>query len=975
MTLAKFNWRALERKWQKKWAWAKVDQTDPDPRRPKYFVTAAYPYPNSPQHIGHGRTYTIADANARFHRMRGYNTLYPMGFHYTGTPLYAMAKRLSQNDPEIVKTFTEVYRIPRQKFDQLKEPKRMAEYFRNDIKKGMIEIGYSIDWRREFTTIDHVYNRFIQWHFRWLDQHGYITKGTHPVAWCPNDKNPVGTVDTQGDLEPEIGESSLIKFLQDEIVYPTATLRPETIFGVTNLWVNPEAQYVQARVDEEQWIVSLEAVATLEHQNHKISIERELSGKELLWKTLTNPVTQAIIPILPARFVEPDNGTGIVMSVPGHAPYDYQALTELKTNPSLPDHAKAIVEKIEPISVITLEGFSQSPAADIVKKYGITDQKDPRLAEATKDLYSKEFHNGSMNENAKPYTGQSVEQARQTIIQELTNAGKLTKLYEILNKPIICRCGTRVVVHIVDNQWFINYGDPDWKKQAHLCLDQMAILPEERRNEFNYALDWLKERACARKVGLGTRLPWDPDWIIEALSDSVIYMAYYILAKYLAKDWVSFKRFEKSPEDLPDAFFDYIFLGEGSAEAIIRETRISKRTIEGIRKEFTYFYPVDMRHSAKDLVSNHLSMYIFHHTALFPRNLWPKAIVANGFVLMERAKMSKSLENIIPLRQAIAKFGADPLRIGVLSTAELNQDTDFSESLVATIQERLVNLVAQSRKLGRRRVSGKSSSSTLDRWMLSRLNSAAQTATTAMEKLRVREVINTVLYQIENDTAWYQRRLGPRKKSREGRDRVLKQVFDFKARMIAPLAPHVAEEMWASLGNKGMVAKADWPEFDESLHDSAAEAAESIIRQTLDDTAEILRATGLTPKRITYYSAALWKWRVYQKALDMAVKSQTDQGTFIRDVMSEPELRSIGKPAADFASKSIRQATQMKEELRKSRVGLELKEMKILEDAMDFFSREFKAEIQVGQEGEKRVNDPKDRARSAEPYRPAIFIE
>src|SRR5438094_5640628 len=97
--------------------------------------------------------------------------------------------------------------------------------------------------------------------------------------------------------------------------------------------------------------------------------------------------------------------------------------------------------------------------------------------------------------------------------------------------------------------------------------------------------------------------------------------------------------------------------------------------------------------------------------------------------------------------------------------------------------------------------------------------------------------------------------------------------------------------------------------------------------------------------------------------------------TFIRDVMSEPELRSIGKPAADFASKAIRQATQMKEELREARVGLELKEMKILEDAKDFFSREFKAEINVGREGETRVADPKDRARSAEPYRPAIFIE
>lgn len=973
--MAKFNWRTLERKWQKKWAWAKVDQTDPDPRRPKYFVTAAYPYPNSPQHIGHARTYTIADANARFHRMRGYNTLYPMGFHYTGTPLYAMAKRLRENDPEIVKTFTEIYGISTKEQERLKEPLKMAEYFRNDIKKGMIEIGYSIDWRREFTTVDPFYNRFIQWHFRWLNAHSFITRGTHPVAWCPNDKNPVGTVDTQGDIEPEIGESYMIKFRQGDLIYPTATLRPETVFGVTNLWVNPGAKYVQARVDGEQWVVSLEAVATLEHQNHRVSVEREFSGEDLLWKTVTNPETNSTIPILQAQFVEPDTGTGIVMSVPGHAPYDYQALTELKSDPSIPDLAKEVVKRIEPISVITLEGFSRAPAADIVKKFGITDQKDPRLAEATKDLYSKEFHSGVMNENAQPFANQSVDDARRAIIKELSDAGKSAKLYEILNRPITCRCGTRVVVHIVDNQWFINYGDPEWKKLAHSCLDVMSILPEERRNEFNYAIDWLRERACARKVGLGTRLPWDPEWTIEALSDSVIYMAYYILAKYLARDWVSFKKFEKSPENLPDSFFNYAFLGEGSPDVITRETGISKRIIEGIRKEFTYFYPVDMRHSAKDLVSNHLSMFIFHHTALFPRNFWPKGIVANGFVLMERAKMSKSLENIIPLRQAVAKFGADPLRIGVLATAELNQDTDFSESLVATIQERLVNLLAQSRKLGRRRISGKSSSSTLDKWMLSRLNSAVQSATTAMEKLRVREVINTILYNIDNDTAWYQRRLGPRKRANESRDRILRQVFNIKAQLIAPLSPHVAEEMWTSLGNKGMVTKADWPEFDESLHNSAAEAAESIVRQTLDDTAEILRATGLTPKRITYYSAAPWKWGIYHKALDMAVKSQSDQGNFIREVMSEPQFRSIGKPAADFATKAIRQATQMKEELRKARVGVELREMKILEDAKDFFSREFRAEIHVGQEGENRVSDPKDRARSAEPYRPAIFVE
>ena len=972
--MAKFNWGALERKWQKKWAWAKVDETDPDPRRPKYFVTAAYPYPNSPQHIGHARTYTIADANARFHRMRGFNTLYPMGFHYTGTPLYAMAKRLSQNDPEIIETFTKIYGIPAAKLDGLKEPRKMADYFRNDIKKGMIEIGFSVDWRREFTTADRLYNRFIQWHFRWLNQHGFITKGTHPVAWCPNDKNPVGVVDIQGGVEPEIGDSHLVKFESNGTIYPTATLRPETIFGVTNIWVNPNTRYVKAQVDSEEWVVSREATETLEHQNHSVRIETELSGADLLWKEVVNPMTNTAVPILPADFVEPDNGTGIVMSVPGHAPYDYQALMDLKTRSWTSSQPEDVIRKIEPISIIRLEGFSEFPAADMVKKFEISGQKDPRLAQATKDLYSKEYHNGVMTDNAKPYSGLSVESARQAVIKDLTGAGKMASIYELLNRPITCRCGTRVVVHVVDNQWFINYGDEEWKKKAHQCLDEMTILPEERRGEFNYTIDWLRERACARKVGLGTRLPWDMDWTIEALSDSVVYMAYYVLAKYLAKEWVIFKKFEKYPQKLPDSFFDYLFLGQGSTEAVSRETGISKRILEAARREFSYFYPVDMRHSAKDLVSNHLSFYIFHHTALFAQDQWPRGIVANGFVLMAGDKMSKSLENIIPLRQAVAKFGADPLRIGTLATAELNQDTDFNETLATTIQDRLIGLISQSRKL-RRKMAAKRAYSTLDRWMLSRLNTAIQAATTAMERLRVREVVNIVLYHLENDAAWYQRRLGPKKTRGDARNQVLRQVFDSKARMLAPLAPHVAEEMWFTLGNKGLVVRAEWPKPDDRLHDKTAEASESIVKQTLEDTGEILKATGLTAKSITYYAAGQWKLSIYQKALTAVQSDPKRQGEFIKEIMSNPDLRAIGKPAADYAAKSYQQATQMKEELRESRVGVQPNEKKVLEDASDFFKREFRAEIHVSQEGEKEIRDPKGRSRFAEPYRPAIFIE
>src|SRR5207249_11599023 len=115
-------------------------------------------------------------------------------------------------------------------------------------------------------------------------------------------------------------------------------------------------------------------------------------------------------------------------------------------------------------------------------------------------------------------------------------------------------------------------------------------------------------------------------------------------------------------------------------------------------------------------------------------------------------------------------------------------------TLATTIQDRLVSLISQSRKVGRQ-TRAQPVYSTLDRWMLSRLNTAMQAATMAMERLRVREVVNIVLYHLENDAAWYQRRLGPKKTKGDARNQVLRQVFDSKARMLAPLAPHVAEEM------------------------------------------------------------------------------------------------------------------------------------------------------------------------------------
>ena len=968
--------RQIEEKWQKKWENAKIFEANPDPKKPKCFITVAYPYPNSPQHIGHGRTYTLADVHARYMRMRGYNALLPMAFHYTGTPVLAMAKRLQENDTGLISDFVNVYKIPKEKLKDLADPMEMARYFHQEIKSGMKEIGYSIDWRREFTTIDPHYNRFIEWQFEKLRQGGYIGRGSHPVGWCPKDGNPVGQHDTVGDVEPEIGEFTVIKFKQGELVFPTATLRPETIFGVTNIWLNPKSKYVKAEVDGEQWIVSRESAEKLVYLNRKVKVLETFEGRELIGEYVENPATETKIPIMPADFVDPKNATGVVMSVPGHAPYDLVALENIKKAPSqLKEYGlePEIMDSVRPISLIEVPGYSDIPAADVVKKMNIQDQNDPKLEEATKEVYRHEFHNGKLKRNTGKYYGSSVAEAKDKVKQDLIQEGKATTMYELLNRPVLCRCKTECIVKIFQDQWFINYGKPEWKALAHKNLDNMEILPEELRQEFNNVIDWLHEKACARKSGMGTRLPWDKEWIIESLSDSTIYMAYYTIVKHI-------KAHKIQPTRLTNEVFDYIFLGIGDPEELAKEAKLDAAVLEEMHDEFMYFYPLDSRHSGRDLVPNHLTFMIFNHTAIFPEKHWPRQIATNGSVMMEGAKMSKSFGNIIPLREALTKFGADSIRLSVMSTAELLQDADFSPTIAKAMRERLERLyrfVSEATKTPQKTKVSKESLTALDRWMLSRLQEHIRKATEAMDKLAVRKAIHTVMYELDQDFQWYQRRIaGQNEKRKTAVEYVHHQIIDAQVRMLAPVAPHMCEELWEMTGSKEFVSLTLWPTPDESKVDINAEENEALIMSVLEDTQNITKATGVAPKRICYYTAASWKGQAWLNALEKSVTSKIAQKDMMKDLMAKPELRAKADKVPKFITQILDELNRMSDERKKRLIEIKLiDEPQALKEAKAFLEKELNAKIDIYNEEDPQRYDPKSRAQLAKPYRPAIFIE
>ncbi len=214
--------------------------------------------------------------------------------------------------------------------DRFVDPEYLASYYTRVSREAVKATGFSIDWRREFRTVDPAFKKFIEWQYLRLRELGYVVQGTHPVVWCKHDESPTGDHDRmEGEgVSPE--EFNLIKFKLGEKWLVAGTLRPETIFGATNVWLRPDGAYCEAEVDGETWIISSSAANRLAEQQHKVKVVKEFKGSDLIGATVVAPMTGASLPVLPATFVDTELVTGVVYSVPAHAPYDYMGLVDLQ---------------------------------------------------------------------------------------------------------------------------------------------------------------------------------------------------------------------------------------------------------------------------------------------------------------------------------------------------------------------------------------------------------------------------------------------------------------------------------------------------------------------------------------------------------------------------------------------------------------------------------------------------------------------
>ena len=387
----KYDFTAIEQKWQKKWLEEKpFTAVTGDKSREKFYGLIEFPYPSGQGlHVGHARPFTAMDIICRKKRMQGYNVLFPIGYDAFGLP-------------------TENYAV-QHKIHPAKVTHDNIENFRKQLHM----LGYSFDWDREVNTTDPSYYKWTQWIFLQMFKKGLAYKASMPVNWCTSCKIVLANEEVvDGVCERCGGEvirkeksqwmlaitkyaDRLIDDLEDvdfiervktqqrnwigrsegtEVDFTATngqkltvyTTRCDTLFGVTYMVISPEHPFLQAWKDQ---IQNWDAVAAyIDEAAHKSDFERgelnkEKTGVRLEGIEAVNPASGKKVPLFVSDYVLMGYGTGIVMGVPGHDQRDWEFATKF----GLP-----IVEVVQG-GDITKEAFTLKDDTGIMVNSGFLD--------------------------------------------------------------------------------------------------------------------------------------------------------------------------------------------------------------------------------------------------------------------------------------------------------------------------------------------------------------------------------------------------------------------------------------------------------------------------------------------------------------------------------------------------------------------------------------------------------------------------
>lgn len=613
--------------------------------------------------------------------------------------------------------------IPLGEIHQFADPQHWLQFFPPLCRRDLTNFGARIDWRRSMITTDAnpYYDAFVRWQMNRLKELNKIKFGKRFTIYSIKDGQPCMDHDrSEGEgVGPQEYTALKLKVLEwapkaeealkgkipsgVSVFMVPATLRPETMYGQTCCFVGPKITYGIFKASEtEYFLVTERAARNMAYQGifateGKIEKVANVQGSELVGSLVNAPLSlhKDGVRVLPMETVLPTKGTGVVTSVPSDSPDDFATVTDLAKKADYYGIKKEWAE-LEIFPIIETPSYGDLCAPTLVKKMKIASPKDTKQLEEAKELAYKEgFYQGILK--VGEFKGEKVESAKPKVRQQLIDA-KLAFAYSEPERKVVSRSGDDCIVSLMD-QWYLDYGEESWKQTALGWVDNaggkgLNTFTSETKNQFEGVLNWLNQWACARTYGLGSKLPWDPQFLVESLSDSTVYMAYYTVSHILHKDYYGQEKGSGnlSAEQMTDEVWDYIFCRRDFGDDVLANSKIPKETLETMRREFEYFYPLDLRVSGKDLIPNHLTFFLYIHLALFPPEYWPRGVRANGHLTLNGEKMSKSTGNFMTLNDMLEKYGADATRIALADAGDGVTDANFEEDVADNNILRLYNL-------------------------------------------------------------------------------------------------------------------------------------------------------------------------------------------------------------------------------------------------------------------------------------------
>ncbi len=751
----KYNFKAIEEKWQKYWKENDCFKTVEDTSKEKYYVLEMFPYPSGKLHMGHVRNYSIGDVVARCKKMQGYNVLHPMGFDSFGLPAENAAIKHGV------------------------EPSKWTWENIHEMENQLDQLGLSYDWDREVQTCNPDYYKWMQWIFIQFYNKGLAYKKENPVNWCPSCqtvlaneqvvdgccercKTPVGkknlsqwyfkitdyaerlldNLDTldgwpakvktmqRNWIGKSIGAEIDFKIDETDKLMKVFTTRADTLFGVTYMVMAPEHPYVMDLVKDTEY--EKPVLDYLDRVQHMNDIERTSTTNEktgvFIGRYAVNPVNGKKVPIFISDYVLMGYGTGAIMAVPAHDQRDF-------------DFAKKF--DLEIIPVVN----SEDPEVDVNN---------------LKEAFDAE---GTMINSGK-FDGLNNRKAIAAMIDWLEEEG----------------IGTKTV----------NYRLRDWliSRQRYWGTPIPMIYCEE--------CGWVPEK----EENLPVMLPTDVEFTGKGESPLTT-------SKTFAECTCPKCGKKASREmDTMDTFLD-------SSWYFLRYCDPKNEDAIFDKEKADYWMNVDQYIGGVEHAILHLMYARFFQMALHDLGLVKdeepfKNLLTQGMVNKDGKKMSKSLGNVVSPEEIIKKYGADTARLFILFAAPPERELDWSDAGVEG-SYRFLNRVYRLVSDFSQNYQGETDyeiKSDADKELNYVLNTTIKKVT---EDVGGRFSFNTAIssiMELVNELYKY-------KELEEANQAFMKKAIDTVVMILSPFAPHICEEMWEALGYDQSLTAVSWPSYDE----------------------------------------------------------------------------------------------------------------------------------------------------------------